>query len=284
VRFILKNNLSIEFIFEYTRFTFYTGLIISFIYFFDGDFSGWVDIMPLSAWSPSGATHVLFPLFEVLKNSQSVLLSKAFSILFIISAACCACGWKWRISSVLCLVFSIIVFGFKNSFGHVFKADSILIVAQMAFCLQSLCYFNHRQLIFTLQITWVLIFFLGAINKLRFSGLSWFVDNYTYDYVRANQIIRSTKISNIPINSYISLVSKNEVFSLVFGYLVMLYELFYPLIFLKRLRLIFFIFTIVFQASTYFFLGIHFAFYLYLSPIWLYFHLLNENKDKIHVN
>ena len=237
--------------------------------------------MPLSAWSPSGATHVLLPLFELLKNTQSVLLSKAISILFIISAACCACGWRWRISSVLCLVFSIIVFGFKNSFGHVFKADSILIVAQLAFCLQSLSYFNHRQLIFTLQITWVLIFFLGAINKLRFSGLSWFVDNYTYDYVRANQIIRSTKISNIPINSYISHIAQSEIFSLIFGYVVMIYELLYPLIFLRRLRLAFFIFTVIFQASTYLFLGIHFAFYLYLSPIWLYFHLHNESNEKI---
>lgn len=235
--------------------------------------------MPISAWSPSGLTHVLLPLFEILKNAQSVFLSKVTAILFIVSAACCACGWKWRISSILCLIFSIIVFGFKNSFGHVFKADSILIVAQIAFCLQSQNYFNQRQLILTLQISWVLIFFLGALNKLRFSGLSWFVDNYTYDYVRANQIIRSTKVSNIPINSYTFQLTKSEFFSLVFGYLVMLYELFYPFIFLKRLRLIFFVFTVIFQASTYLFLGIHFAFYLYLSPIWLYFHLHIENDE-----
>lgn len=121
------------------------------------------------------------------------------------------------------------------------------------------------------------MFFLGAINKLRFSGWSWVTENYLHDYLLANQITRAGTLNGRLFADGAEILIANPTITLGIGYFVLFFELLYPLILINRLKVPFLVGTVLFQLAVFTLLGVNFLFYLPLLPIWLKESGINEN-------
>lgn len=264
----MKFNLSTEQIFAITRIFVYLTILGSFIFFFQSDFVGWLEIIPESAWTPVGVTEWLYPLFKLLKNSNTAWLGHIIVVAMALSAVSCVFEWKWRVTSVLTFVLSVIVFGLKNSFGHAFRSESILIIVQVIFIFRAYSLIDHLWALRCLRFLWISIFFLSALNKLRFSGLDWISDNYVLDYIRANQITRAGVLVERPFSGATEYFTENILLTKAMGIFTLLFELCYPLILFKRMRKAMLISTALFQSAIFVLLGVNFFFYLPLIPIW----------------
>lgn len=113
------------------------------------------------------------------------------------------------------------------------------------------------------------MFFLGALNKLRFSGWAWASENFLQDYLLANQITRAGTLADRPLATFAQTLISAPVVTLGLSYFVLLFELLYPLILFKRLKVPILVGTVFFQLATFTLLGVNFLFYLPLLPIWL---------------
>lgn len=265
---------SSEGLFNLTRISVYSAVLFSFFFFFRGDFAGWLDLVPLSAWTPVGVTRWLLPLVEVLKSPSTTWIAHVIGLAFLISTGACIVGWKWRFTSMLTLLLSLVVFGLKNSFGHAFRSESILILAQFLMILgpgrhTAGSVLNARETLFLLRLMWVSMFFLSALNKLRFSGWDWAADNFLQDYLLANQITRAGTLADRPFAEFAHVMIAQPIATLAIGYFVLLFELLYPLILIKRLKIPILVGTLFFQLATFTLLGVNFLFYVPLLPIWL---------------
>lgn len=265
---------SSEGLFNLTRISVYSAVLFSFFFFFRVDFAGWLDLIPLSAWTPVGVTRWLLPLVELLKSPSTSWIAHVIGLAFLISTGACIVGWKWRFTSMLTLLLSLVVFGLKNSFGHAFRSESILILAQFLMILgpgrrMSGSVLNARETLLLLRLLWVSMFFLSALNKLRFSGWDWAADNFVHDYLLANQITRAGTLADRPFAEFAHVLIAQPIATLAIGYFVLLFELLYPLILIKRLKIPILVGTLFFQLATFTLLGVNFLFYVPLLPIWL---------------
>jgi hypothetical protein len=261
-------------IYRLTRASVYTAVLISFLFFFRADFSGWLALMPISAWTPVGVTNWIYPLVTVLKSPSTAWLSHLVSAAFLLSTAACIFGWQWRIASITTLVLSLVVFGLKNSFGHAFRSESVLILAQFLLIFgpggrDGKSAIDARASLQLLRLLWVSMFFLSALNKLRFSGWAWASDNFLHDYLLANQITRAGVLADRPFADLAHTLIATPTATMAIGYFVLLFELLYPIVFLKRFKVPVLLGTVAFQLSTFVLLGVNFLFYLPLLPIWL---------------
>lgn len=261
-----------------TRVSVYTALLFSFFFFFQGDFASWLQLMPLSAWSPVGVTSFMHPLVLLLKAPATAWIGYLISFLFLASTLACVVGWQWRISSLTTLILSLVTFGLKNSFGHAFRSESILILAQFILVLApfapgksvaSSFLPDSKWTLQLLRFLWISMFFLGALNKLRFSGWAWASENFLQDYLLANQITRAGTLADRPLATFAQTLISAPVVTLGLSYFVLLFELLYPLILFKRLKVPILVGTVFFQLATFTLLGVNFLFYLPLLPIWL---------------
>ena len=128
---------------------------------------------------------------------------------------------------------------------------------------------NARETLLLLRLLWVSMFFLSALNKLRFSGWDWAADNFVHDYLLANQITRAGTLAGRPFAEFAHVLIAQPIATLAIGYFVLLFELLYPLILIKRLKIPILVGTLFFQLATFTLLGVNFLFYVPLLPIWL---------------
>ena len=232
--------------------------------------------MTPASWTPVGVTQLMSPLAELLLSPKTAWISHLISILFLAGCISCIFGWKWRIASAMTFLLSLVVFGLKNSFGHAFRSESVLILAQLIFLLSA----KPLGASWTLRLLrglWISMFFLGAINKLRFSGWSWVTENYLHDYLLANQITRAGTLNGRLFADGAEILIANPTITLGIGYFVLFFELLYPLILINRLKVPFLVGTVLFQLAVFTLLGVNFLFYLPLLPIWLKESGINEN-------
>lgn len=264
-----------------TRIATYAALIFTYLFLFRGDFSGWVESMPREAWLPVGIMH-LFP-EAIVPFVQSKVVSIGLSILFLLSAFACVLGFKWSVSRWTTLALTLFLFGFRNSFGHAFRSELVLILAQFVFVLSpaSDAYSidsrsrppqadspEYQWPITGLQLLWVSIFFIGGLSKLRNSGFSWVTENYLTEYLLGNQITRAGILVDRNFSDFGRMLAGQPKATLLLGYLVLLFELFYPLVFVKKLRAVFLVATFSFQLAVFVLLGVNFWFYLPLALVW----------------
>lgn len=253
--------------FVIVRATTYLCVLATFLLYFHFDFTGWIKIVPIEAWAPVGIANNFYSIFNLLKNE--LWLTYFFTAGIFLTSIFCILGRFLKISSLVLLILFSIVFGLKNSFGHAFRSEGILVTIQIIFVAHFYGLFDKRNAIFALKLFWVSIFFLGGLNKLKHSGLDWITENYTFDYLMANQITRATILSENGMNEWISsaLIYPKAIF--IVGILILLFELTYPLIFLKKFKNIYLLATIFFQSMVYVFFGVNFFYYFCLIPIWL---------------
>ena len=237
--------------------------------------------MPREAWLPVGVMQ-LFP-EAIVPLVQSDVVSLGLSILFLLSASACVLGFKWSVARWTTLALTLFLFGFRNSFGHAFRSELVLILAQFVFVFSpaSDAYSidsrsrpprgestEYQWPITALQLLWVSIFFIGGLSKLRNSGFNWVTENYLAEYLLGNQITRAGILVDRNFSVFGKTLAEQPNATLLLGYLVLLFELFYPLIFLKKLRAVFLVATFSFQLGVFVLLGVNFWFYLPLALIW----------------
>lgn len=265
----MKFKLNIENNLKLTRSLVYFAVLISFLFFFQSDFSGWIQIIPESAWTPVGITEWLHPIFKILKNSSLAWVNPLLTGLFVISTLSCVLNWQIPTMSVISLVLSLIFFGLKNSFGHAYRTESVLIIAQFILTLHAVAVLNSHQTVQALRTFWISIFFLSGLNKLFSSGFEWVTDNYVLDYIKANQITRAGVLSQRPLAEFAKDLINYPSITKAIGLFIFCFEIFYPIILFKKMRLIMLLLTVVFQIAVFIILGVNFFLYLPLLPIWL---------------
>lgn len=251
-----------------TRVLTYTTVLFAFVFFFQGNFTSWIEVIPESAWTPVGITNWFHPIFLILKSPTLAWLNYLISGLFTLSTLSCILKWRWPLTSIVTLALSSIIFGLKNSFGHAYRAESVLIIAQLILTLRATSILNTDQTLLALRTFWVSIFFLSGLNKLFNSGLNWVTDNYVLDYIKANQITRAGILSERPLSELAQYLMSHPFITKIFGFLIFSFELLYPFILLKKIRLVMVSSTIIFQLFVFVLLGVNFFFYLPLLPIW----------------
>lgn len=236
--------------------------------------------MPQEAWTPVGIINFLpTSLFNLLSSPVGATVIEAG---FIASAICCIVGFKWNVFRWIILALTIVTFGIRNSYGHAFRSELILILAQFVVvgsqANHALSHDARNELrrasdeydwpIRALRLLWVLVFFAGGLSKLRNSGFNWITDNYLYEYLIANQVTRAGVLSERSFADLGPLLAANKDATLVLGALVLGFELLYPLILFRKFRSSLLIGTLLFQIAVFFLLGVNFFFYLPLVFIW----------------
>lgn len=237
--------------------------------------------MPREAWLPVGIMHI-FP-EAIVPLVQSKVVSLGLSILFLLSAFACVIGFKWSVVRWTTLALTLFLFGFRNSFGHAFRSELVLILAQFVFVLSPASDAlsvesrakprqedspDYQWPLTALQLLWVSIFFIGGLSKLRNSGFSWATENYLVEYLMGNQITRAGILIDRNFSDFGRILAEQPNITLGLGYLVLLFELFYPLVFFKKLRAVFLVATFSFQLAVFVLLGVNFWFYLPLAVAW----------------
>lgn len=264
-----------------TRIATYLALVFTYLFLFRGDFSTWVESMPTEAWLPVGIMVVLPE--SIVPLVQNELVSHTLSAMFLVSASCCIVGFKWSVVRWTTLTLTLFLFGLRNSFGHAFRSELVLILAQLVFVFSpasdAISIDARKRLspenspdyqwpITALQLLWVSIFFVGGISKIRNSGFKWASENYLAEYLLGNQITRAGILIDRNFSAFGTSLAAQPNITFALGYLVLFFELFYPLIFIKRLQATFLVLTFGFQLGVFVLLGVNFWFYLPLVLVW----------------
>lgn len=279
---LLKPNPRSPRLLALTRIATYAALIFTYLFLFRGDFASWVESMPREAWLPVGIMRI-FP-EAIVPLVQSKAVSYSLSLMFIFSSVACVLGFKWSVARWSTLVLTLFLFGFRNSFGHAFRSELVLILAQFVFVLSpasDALSIDARSLppkkdspdyqwpLTALQLLWVSIFFIGGLSKLRNSGFGWATENFLAEYLLGNQVTRAGILIDRNFSDFGRTLAEHPNTTLVLGYLVLLFELFYPLVFINRFRSALLTATLLFQLGVFVLLGVNFWFYLPLILVWL---------------
>jgi hypothetical protein len=214
---------------------------------------------------------------------QTKIVSMGLSAIFLLSTICCITGYRWSTIRWTTLALTLILFGFRNSFGHAFRSELVLILAQFVFVFAPASDGmsidarsrppredspDYQWPLAALQVLWVSIFFFGGLSKLRNSSFTWATENFLAEYLWGNQITRAGTLADRSFSEYgLALLERPEA-TLALGYIVLVFELSYPLIFLKKFRALFLVSTFAFQLGVFVFLGVNFWFYIPLILVW----------------
>ncbi len=265
-----------------TRILVYFGILITYFFLFRGNFSAWISFIPIEAWLPVGILRVLPAELVPFLKMPSVALALSFG--FVTSTICCIAGYKWKYFKWTTLLLTLFLFGLRNSFGHSFRSELVLVLAQFVLVFApanhaisvdssltgstNLKSQDYDWPISALRLLWVSIFFFGGLSKVRNSGFSWVTDNYLGEYLLANQITRAGVLADRTLSELGPLLASMPTVTFLIGLFVFVFELLYPLILVPKFRKLFLAGTIIFQVGVFFLLGVNFFFYLPLLPIW----------------
>lgn len=275
------------------RITAYAALLATYFYFFTGSMSAWARAMPLEAWTPVGVLSLWPEGWFPTTSAGFVQLCTWLEILFVVSALAAITGFKWAWSAWTTLILSLLVFGIRHSFGHAFRTESILLLAQFVFVVSKAAdavsfdawwarrkgasgpheSIDYEWPLWILRLMWVGIFFSSGLTKLRVSGFEWVTDNYIHDFLLSNLVTRGPNLENQIQGGLSGWLADHRELCLVLGILTLAFEIFYPVILGLRLKwrrgfYVALAMTIIFQMSVYILMGVNFMFYFALLPIW----------------
>lgn len=211
---------------EFLRIFFYSALFI--IYSLQVPDAALFTPLKPEYWGPTG----LFVLTPFLKPPLN--LPSALYYIWLATFAFCAIGALTSIMKWACLILSCFFIGYSSNF-FLYPVENLFAI----FCLLFLCFTDIGESASLDRITWkknvvgpmaeawairflqvaLIAFWLGsAVQKLRISGLDWFMKNHVASYLR---------MSGIDVPDFL------VQFSLL---LTLVAELLSPLVFLKKMR------------------------------------------------